>query len=207
MALKIWISSFIPKDIAGYTKPVPGQAALTMIPGPSPISDCYHTDQRSFSNALPASSRTRSLVELSTTDFALVSESHNCDFTVECDCEDGEQECREQGDKANLKIVGHQAFANRCTFRFEGGAGNPCASGAPEINWSVSVEVTRLANNKMQVAALPGSKVEPFPAFEMYASLDGKPGKEVFKVGPLPGTTPWNLFGDPNRAVSGTVLL
>lgn len=64
MTLKIWISSFIPKDIAGYTMAVPGQAGRSMIPGPTPLSDCFHTDQRGFSSDPNASARMRSLVEL-----------------------------------------------------------------------------------------------------------------------------------------------
>lgn len=205
MALKIWISSFIPFPIAGYTKDVPGQAGKGMIPGPTLLSDCFHTDHRGFSSNPNASARMRSLVELATADFALVSQDHHCDFTVECDCEDGEEECRDEPRKAGLLVKDYQTSAGACSFRFLGGAGNPCATGAPEINWSVLVEVKRVAGGKVQVSALTGSKVEPFPAFEMYASLNGTI-REVFKVGPLPGTTPWNLFGDPNRQVSGTAV-
>ncbi|UGQ46842.1 DUF3238 domain-containing protein [Massilia endophytica] len=204
MSLKIWISSFIPATISGYTLDVPGQAGKSMIPGPTPASDCYHTDQRGFAADPNASARMRSLVELSQQDFALITQNHHCDFTVECDCEDGDEECRRAPATADLVIKNLQTSAALCKFAFEGGAGNPCATGAPQINWSVQVEVKRLAGGKIQVAALSGSKVEPFPAFEMYASLNGAV-REVFKVGPQPGTTPWDLVGPPNRPVSGTV--
>jgi len=148
----------------------------------------------------------RSLVELSPQDFSLISQSHHCDFTIECDCEDGGEECRKAPSTTDLTIKVLQTSSGQCRFSFEGGAGNPCASGAPQINWSVTVEVKRIAGGKIQVSALSGSKVEPFPAFEMYASLNGTV-REVFKVEPQPGTTPWNLFGAPNRTVSGTAVI
>jgi hypothetical protein len=206
MTLKIWISSFIPASIAGYTLVVPGQPNKSMIPGPTPISDCFHTDQRGFSSDPTSSARMRSLIELSVQDFALVTQTHHCDFTVECDCEDGAEDCRKAPAVSDLVIKNLQTSPAQCSFAFEGGAGNPCAAGAPQINWSVQVMVKRLAGGKIQVAALAGSKVEPFPAFEMYASLNGS-AHEVFKILPLPGTTPWSLFGDPNRPVTGAVVV
>ena len=60
----IWIASFIPKDIANYTKAVPGGGGKTMIPGPTGLNDCYLTDQRSSHQA--DASRTRSTVEINT---------------------------------------------------------------------------------------------------------------------------------------------
>jgi hypothetical protein len=148
----------------------------------------------------------RSLVELSTQDFSLVAQKHHCDFTIECDCEDGKEECRRAPSTADLAIKNLQAGPSQCRFVFEGGAGNPCATGAPQINWSVQVEVKRVTGGKIQVSALSDSKVEPFPAFEMYATLNGVV-REVFKVAPHPGATPWDLFGNPNRSVAGTAVL
>lgn len=205
MALDIWISSFIPGSIPGYSRPVPGAPGRTMIPGPLPISDCYHTDHRNFSTDPTASARMRSAVEISVSDFSLLGQSHRCNNTVECDCEDGDVECDKTPSATNLRVLGFQNSAAGCSFRFEGGAGNPCSTGAPEINWLVKVEAKRVGNN-ISIAVLPGSLVEPFPAFEMYARLNG-PAKALFKRAPNPGATPWNLFGNPNQAVSGTAIL
>lgn len=61
-SVKFWINAFIPRDVSGYTKPVPGgpHRGKTMIPGPNPVSDCYLTDQRDFSNDIHAKSRMHS---------------------------------------------------------------------------------------------------------------------------------------------------
>lgn len=206
MALTIWISTFIPNDIPGLTQPVPRQTNKTMIPGPLPTSDCYHTDHRSFSGDPTKSARARSRVDISERDLTLLNQEHHCGFTVECDCEDGDVECREKASTAGLKVKNFQAGANACTFTFEGGAGNPCVTMAPEINWLVNVEVKKVAGGKLQVSALAGSKIEPFPAFEMYATFNGTT-RAIFREGPAPGTTPWDLVGGPTRGVSGTVVL
>src|SRR4051812_27133264 len=103
MVLTIWISCFIPKEIAGYTRPLPGDATKTMIPGPTPISDCFLTDQRSFSNSPTASSRMRSAVIIDASSWGASSTNHHCDNTVEVDCEDGSVECDQRPSAQDLK--------------------------------------------------------------------------------------------------------
>lgn len=207
MMLKIWIASFIPQTIAGYTKPVPGGGGKTMIPGPTPASDCFLTDQRSFSVTPTAASRTRSSVEIDLNTMTLQSQQHHCDNTVEVDCEDGEVECNKTPDNGRLKVEGFDSAGAKCAFSFAGGAGNPCApAGAPDIDWLVHVAVEKQAGNKVVVSLRPNSVVEPFPAFEMYASLNGM-AKEVFRRSPDPGATPWDLYGDPNKLVTGSATL
>lgn len=202
--LKIWIRSFIPKNITGYTLAKPGGGGDTMIPGPTPISDCYLTDQRTFTNAYAASSRTFSSAEIDTAALSLASQNHHCDNTVECDCEDEAEECNETPDADELAVIGFAAVANKCTFDFKGGAGNPCAGPvAPDIDLLVHVIVEKSAA-ALTVKLAPGSVVEPFPAFEMYASLGGTT-KEIFRRSPNAGATPWNLAGDPDEPVSGSV--
>ena len=206
MTLKIWICSFIPKDIAGYTKAVPNGGGKTMIPGPLPTSDCFLTDQRTFSNSPTASSRTRSSVEIDTTTMTLITQKHHCDNTVEVDCEDGDVECNKTPDSSGLTIAGFTSSGPKCSFVFEGGAGNPCAgAAAPDIDWLANVAVEKQGGS-ISVKLGAGSLVEPFPAFEMYASLNGAT-KQIFQRPPDPGATPWNLVGPPNKAVSGSVVL
>ena len=202
MTLTIWISSFIPRDIAGYTVQIPGGAG-TAIPGPSPISDCFLTDQRGFAATRTASARMRSLAEIDPARMTLVGQDHHADATVECDCEDGEVECSEAASTAGLTVTGFTSSAGRCSFRFHGAAGNPCFAGAPAIDWRIDVEVSREGANTV-VEVKPTSRIEPFPAFEMYAALGGAT-KALFREMPNPGTTPWNLVGPPNKPVSGRV--
>jgi hypothetical protein len=200
--LNIWIASFIPKDIQGYTKSLPGGAGKTMIPGPTPLSDCFLSDQRSFLNSPNASSRMRSSVDINITTMALVSQRHHCDNTVEVDCEDGAVECNKSPDSSKLKIRGFTSSVEQCVFSFDGGAGNPCVGAvAPDIDWLVHVAVRRL-DSSVTVSVENGSVVEPFPAFEMYASLNGVT-KVIFQRSPDSGATPWNLMGPPNKSVSG----
>jgi len=202
-SLRIWIRSFIPKNIAGYTQDRPNGGGETMIPGPTPLNDCFLTDQRSFTDALAASARTFSSVEVDSVALSLLSQSHRCDNTVECDCEDGSEECNKKPDASKLKVARFTLTGGRCTFDFEGGAGNPCAgAAAPDIDWLVQVVVEK-SGAGVTVKLAPGSVVEPFPAFEMYASLNGTT-KLIFQRSPNPGATPWNLVGSPNEPVGGS---
>lgn len=201
-SLRIWIRSFIPRSIAGYTQDRPNGGGQTMIPGPTPLHDCFLTDQRSFTDALVASSRTFSSVEVDSAALSLLSQSHRCDNTVECDCEDGNEECNKTPDASKLKVARFALAGSRCTFDLEGGAGNPCAGAvAPDIDWLVHVVVEK-SGAGVTVKLAPGSVVEPFPAFEMYASFNGTT-KPIFQRSPNPGATPWNLVGSPNETVTG----
>ncbi|MEM7082615.1 MAG: DUF3238 domain-containing protein [Pseudomonadota bacterium] len=204
--LTVWIASFIPKEIQGYTRQVPGGGGATMIPGPTPLNDCFHTDQRSFSEQANASSRMRTEVRISLNDFSLSSQRHTCDATIECDCEDGDVECNEEANRSNLKVKNYLSNGSGCTFLIEGGAGNPCVlAGAPEINWKILVAVKRNAEGNIEVMIESGSVVEPFPAFEMYASLSGRT-QRIFATSPDDGSNPWDLYGPPNKQVTGSAV-
>jgi hypothetical protein len=135
----------------------------------------------------------------------LVAQNHHCDNTVEVDCEDGDVECNKPPDAGKLKVKSFTSSGTKCSFSFDGGAGNPCAGAlAPDIDWLVNVTVERQGGG-ISVTLAVGSLVEPFPAFEMYASLNGAT-KQLFQRSPDPGATPWNLFGPPNKPVSGNVI-
>ena len=172
--MKIWIASFIPENIENYTRTLPGADNKTIIPGPFPISDCYLTDQRTFNDSPNASSRTRTTVTLNLADLSLSSQDSHCGNTVEVDCEDGEVECNKTEDPSTLKVENFSSTGSQCTFTFKGGAGNPCAAASPHINWDVTVEVVKLSATSFSITVVSGSLVEPFPAFEMYASLNKK---------------------------------
>mgnify|MGYP006943063210 CR=1 FL=1 len=63
--VKVWINSFIPRDIPDYTFDSPDGNG-TVIPGPhTPLhfTTCFGTDNRDFSSEIHASSRTHSEVE------------------------------------------------------------------------------------------------------------------------------------------------
>ena len=201
--LKVWVAAFIPKEMAGLTKPVPGNSNNTMISGPTPISDCFLTDQRTFIQSPSSSSRMRSLVEVDIASMKLISQDHHCDNTVEVDCEDGSIECNQTPDKSRLKLSNFTSVGNKCTFTFKGGAGNACVTGAPDIDWEVNVIIEFQGIDTLTITVADGSLVEPFPAFEMYASLGGET-KALFQTPPDPGASRWDLIGGPSKAVSGS---
>jgi hypothetical protein len=204
---RLWINSFLPKEISGLTKSRPAATSQTMIPGPVVgVSDCFLTDQRSFDVGPKASSRIHAMANLSFRlgDFSMVSETR-ADNTVEVDCEDGEVECDSTPDTSALSVVMSTTLGSfLADVHFKGGANNACFAGSPQIEWDVVVNVQVRQGRTGRVTIQPGSKVEPFPAFEMYFDT----GKEVLslaKLEPLSGSGPWNLHGSPNRNIAGQV--
>jgi hypothetical protein len=77
-----------------------------MIPGPFPTSDCFLTDQRDFSSAVNAKSRMHCEARIDLRSPApTMTEYHNCDWTTECDCEDGDEECKKKGGTGGMKYT------------------------------------------------------------------------------------------------------
>ena len=145
-SIKFWINAFIPRDLPGLTKTMPKgrHRGSTMIPGPTPISDCFLTDQRSFSNQINAKSRMHSEFSLRLEGQRLVfTEWHNCDVTCECDCEDGSVECEKKSNTDSMKFnfppSPDQSRRIRVTLR--GAASNPCATGSPDIDYEGTITI------------------------------------------------------------------
>jgi hypothetical protein len=206
-SFRIWINSFLPRDISGLTIDRPSNLSQTMIPGPIPgVSDCFLTDQRSFDADPKASSRIHSMANLNFRlgDFSMTSEAR-ADNTVEVDCEDGDVECDRAPDASSLRVnMMTSSGSFRSEIRFQGGANNACFTGSPQINWDVMASIQIRSGRTGRVTVQPGSKVEPFPAFEMYFDT----GREILslaKLEPLAGSGPWNLPGSPNRNIAGRI--
>ena len=105
--VKVWINAFIPRTISSYTLRVPAgiHVGKTMIPGPNPISDCYLTDQRDFSNLIHAKSRMHSEVKVDFTGSrSTITQWHKCDLTTELDCEDGVVESTGTGNTSRMRF-------------------------------------------------------------------------------------------------------
>ena len=183
-----------------------------MIPGPNPISDCYHTDQRDFSNHIHASSRMHSEVRV---DFSTVgprmTQWHNCDETVECDCDDGDVECRGTGktDRMNFRMLppissptpGIGSFpspvmpvsASLITIEMDCKSCNPCAPSsiiAGDIDYEGKILIDR-SSRRIECDL----KIDAFPAFEAYATINDGAGILMFQVAPPLGNTVLNLPG------------
>jgi hypothetical protein len=167
-------------------------------------SDCYLTDQRSFSNDIHAKSRMHSEFRLDFAQSAVkMTQWHNCDWTTECDCEDGTVECYKQGK------------TDRMTFRLKLGAGasasapvvvemtcsacNPCAPSSRwfgDIDYEGTITVDRTART-----VLIDAKIDSFPAFEAYATINDGAGVPIFQMPPPAGNTVRNLPRGATRRV------
>ncbi|WP_373539327.1 hypothetical protein [Chamaesiphon sp.] len=203
--IAFWINAFIPRDIFGLTSTVAsGQYAnQTKIAGPLAISDCFLTDQRSFDSGRRASSRLHSEGVLYIDgDNLLLNQSHRCDPTVEIDCEDGSEECKQSADtsRMNLSLMTSTIADNKAIISVDLAANNPCFFGSPDIDVKGEIIVDFVAE-KISFAG----KVEPFPAFEAYVAIDSNRVQALFQILPLPGKTPADLFGPPNRPIAGSV--
>jgi Putative peptidoglycan binding domain/Protein of unknown function (DUF3238) len=128
---------------------------------------------------------------------------HNCDPTVEIDCEDGTVECEQRGDTSRMQFSNLRGFdGSLVQVDVVAAANNPCVTGSPDIDYqgTVTIDTTR------RLVEFDGV-IDAFPAFEMYASADNGPAAAVFRTMPLPGKDPWNLPGDAERFQSGSAEL
>lgn len=200
-SIKFWINAFIPRNISRLTKRVPKgkHSGKTMIPGPFPISDCFLTDQRSFSNHVHAKSRMHSELKLIVQGSnATFTQWHHCDLTCECDCEDGEPECEKKSSSTDMRFTlpSRIDVVQPMTVKLKGAANNPCHTGSPAIDYMGAITID-LAERSIEF----NGKVDAFPAFEAYATINDGAGVTMFQILPKPGKTPWNLVGGPSESV------
>jgi hypothetical protein len=219
--VKIWMKAFIPRDIPGYTKTVPDgpYQGQTMIPGPFRpkglfgvgFGECYLTDGRDFSSDILAGSRLTSILDIDVQQGRIINDQngfHYSDATVRLDCFSGIPSCQQVGiPRGKFYDLWVSPDGQTITIKLQAAANNPCAPGSPDIDYKGTIIIKLLDSGQGVLVNFDGL-VEPFPAFEMYASADDGEPKAIFPpVSPLPGKTPWNLVGNPNRLVSGFVLL
>jgi hypothetical protein len=205
---KVWIKAFIPGTIAGVTKPVLAgpYSGGTMVDGPTPVSDCFTTDQRGFSSSVGAVARMSHVVNVTDDGSGSFtsSQSKSASPTHEIDCEDGEVECSKSAPtsamKATVSAVSGGVFGKRAKIEFEDAASNPCFTGAPSIDVGGSVTID-FGARRIDINML----VDSFPAFEMYAKIDDTL-VTLFRLSPPPGNTPANLFGGATTGVTGFKL-
>ena len=202
-SVKFWINAFIPRDIPSLTGTVPSgpHSGKTMIPGPTPINDCFLTDQRSFSNEIHARSRMHSEFKVTVNGSQLeFTQWHNCDETVEVDCESGEVECEKIGSTSDMEFSfpSNPDPTRPFQITFDSGSSNPCFSGSPTIDYEGTVTID-LKNRRLEF----DGKVDEFPAFEAYATINDGAGIALFQIEPEEGKGPADLIGDANISVSG----
>ncbi len=202
--VKVWLNAFIPKDVDSLTEQAPSpHAGKTMLRGPIPgISDCYLTDNRGFDPDIKAVSRMHSEIEIDVAGVTTLSQMHKCDTTHEIDCEDGKSECTKSGNTSRMSFSNLRSSSGVIQVDIKAAANNPCQSGSPDIDYEGTITI----NVGARTVGFDG-KIDEFPAFEMYASINGgKDVKAIFQENPLPGKSPWNLPGGANRAIKKVYL-
>jgi len=195
--VKAWIKVFIPGDLPGAIDGVGVASGRKLLVGPcSWFSDCFHTDNRGFSDDITASCRMHSEFELDLTNYEM-RELHYCGETVEYDCEGGEIECRATAATngmsfTNLRWQDHDKILVDIT----GSANNPCLYGSPDIGYTGRFTID-LATHTV---AFDG-RVHGFPAYEAYAAINSGSAARLFNYGPRGG--PAELAGEARDAVAG----
>lgn len=212
--LRVWLNAFIPVDLEGAERVSSGpHAGKTMLSSPGPVDAWFLTDQRGFSDEPTAHSRMHSEFMLALPTCDVLREDHCCDDTVQVDPETGEELCRETPDTADMAFSEYKASpqARAWTCTLSGSTRNACLKLGP-IKVSPNLDYRGVFNlawseDLREVTLVFDGLVETYPAFEMYASLDGGPIVPVFRLGVEEGTTPANLAGAPTRSVLEQVKL
>ncbi|THC97665.1 hypothetical protein EYZ11_002828 [Aspergillus tanneri] len=201
VAVVFWIKAFIPLNVAGVTRAYPKDSSKMMINGIPIIGDCFLTDQRGFSSASDAKSRMHSQawVWVNPNGYRW-SQRHYCDETTEVDCEDGDVEGRKTQNNDNMAFKVLKGSSTRVVLEFQAAQNNPLVTGSPDIDLIGTLTVDRVD----QFVEFVG-KVDEFPAFEAYVSINGGSPRTIARLGPKPGAGPESLFGSANRSLRGSV--
>lgn len=190
------VRAFIPKShptMPDAIKPVPNKPGLFMLPDVLPTGFCFDTDHREFSAEPAASARLSTDVKLVLSNpvqaQATSGAAHQAGTTVRRKCATGGGETTGTP-SVSACHMGHPAAADNLVQLVLGcSAGNPLVPGAPKIDYGGTITYDKAA----KTLAFRGT-IGNFPAFEAYASYNGKPFKQIFTADPAPGSTPWALF-------------
>lgn len=201
VVVDFYIKAFIPLNVEGVTKAYPKDRSKTMIQGIPIIGDCFLTDQRGFSSARGASARMRSEATIwIKPDGYTWSQEHSCGETTEVDCEDGDVEGRKTQNNDNMAFRLSSGSSGRVILVFKAGRNNPLVTFSPNIDLIGTLTVDRI-NKFVEFVG----KVDEFPAFEAYVSINGGSPRIIGQLGPKPGAGPESLFGAANRDFRGRV--
>lgn len=208
--------------------PLPGLARLNPLNLFKNWDAGYLTDQRTFDSSPSASVRMQSMVEITLSpDVKVKSTSHTSSGTTEVDMDTGTQldfgvanmsRCQFSA----LKVRPHTTILRTSPGRFPavryptsgpptyelelvGQASDPLVSTAADIDYVgvISFGVGGPPDYKGTWVEFAG-KIDAFPAFECYASLNGQI-KTLFTAPPPAGNTVTNLPFGANRSISKMV--
>jgi hypothetical protein len=195
--VRFFVRAFIPKSHPtkpDAIKPVPDKQGRFMVSDPLPTGLCFDTDHREFSDSPAASARLATDITLVLNNPVQVKPSagnaaHKVGATIRRRCKDGGGEESKTASVGSCHIGQPAAAGDEVQVVLGCSAGNPFVPGAPRIDYGGTITYNR-AQRTLAFQATVGN----FPSFEAYASVNGKPFKKIFAVGPVPGSTPWALF-------------
>lgn len=134
----------------------------------------------------------------------VLTEYHNCDWTTECDCEDGEEECKNKGGTAGMKYTLRPATKGRVELWLKANAWNPC-SPSSAIGGEIDMQATFLMDLEARTLRMT-AVIDSFPAFEAYATVNDGAGVEIFTRRPPKGNSVMSLPGGASTKVQGSEL-
>jgi hypothetical protein len=188
-------------NVPGVTKPYPKDRSKTMIQGLPVFGDCFLTDQRTFSSSKTAKARMHSEARVSFTSSGHSwTQRHYCDETTEVDCEDGDVEGRKTQRNDNMSFQLSSGSSSRVALNFKAAQNNPLVTLSPNIDLVGTLTVDRAGKYVEFVG-----KVDSFPAFEAYVSINGGAPRTIATLGPKPGAGPGSLIDGANRPFRGRV--
>jgi hypothetical protein len=186
--VEIWVRSFIPNrhdTNPGYIRPVPNRPGQTMMSGPTPVNDCFLTDNRWFSSDPSASARIGARLVINTgATPTIVSASHPPSVSVEVDCEDGDEECRKPVDTSRSRVGPIARQGSTVRIKVHGEANNACFAASPDIHYDGEF-IVDVAAGSIKFEGTIGQ----FPAFEAYARSGSGPVRTIFQLSPASGST------------------
>ena len=202
VVVDFWIKAFIPLSVPDITIPYPlDPTGKSMIAGIPIIGDCFLTDQRSFDSARGASARMTSeaFVWVRPDGFNW-SEEHHCGESTEVDCEDGAVEATDTQSNENMAFTLQRGDSSAVVLDFKAARNNPLVTFSPDIDLVGTLTVDRI-NKFVEFVG----KVDEFPAFEAYVSINGKDPETIRQLQPAAGAGPEDLFGEANREFRGRI--
>jgi sulfur transfer complex TusBCD TusB component (DsrH family) len=206
--IKIWLKAFIPIDSEG-SAPVPGDSSKTMLLT-GPVDRCFLTDERRFSEDIDAKARMHSEIEIDLRARTLLNELHKCYETTEIDCHTSEVKCVDYADSSHMSWSNFQVSPEGAiSVDLSGSTHNPCMKMAgvdvsPNLDYNGTLTIVLLDNG---VSVAFKGNIETYPAFEMYAVVDGGAPQIIFQEDIVPGANLISLTGPPRRTISYQVKI
>lgn len=212
--IRLWLKAFVPGDLEGAV-PVPAgiHQGKTMFPSPGPIEAWFLTDQRGFSDNPDAHARMHSEIELDLMNFRLVRQLHKCDPTIQVDHKTGAEQCCETAESSDmffsdLQFIQH---AKQVITHLHGSAKNACLklgsiAVSPNLDYELDI-ILSLGESAQQAVVHVKGQIEVYPAFEMYATINGGAASRIFQAPVARNQTPISLVGPPQREVDEMVTV